>query len=346
MSKYAILVEGRFNHYWAKTGAAMLRYKPHEVVCCVDSVNAGRTTADVLNIGGNIPIVKDVKTALVYHPDTLLIGVVTEGGYLPADMRSGVKTAIRNGLNIVCGLHHFLADDKEFSSLAKKHDTELIDLRKPSSPLPFTKGSWRSRKTPVLLTVGTDCDSGKMTAAWELVSELQKNNIRAKFIGTGQTGKLLSGNGVAIDAVVSDFVAGVVEDEIDKVDHNLDLIVVEGQGSLTHMAYSGVTLGLVHGAMPDFLLMCHEPARKADLYEHPIYPLVKTMNLYSTMVEVFKPCSFVGVSLITASESEHQAKKTIKKIRSETGLPAEDMIRFKDGSIVLSVLDFLGKKKN
>ena len=341
MPRYAVLVEGLFDHLYAKTGNSMLRYKQDEVVCCIDSMNAGKTTSEVVGVGGHTPIVNNLDEALKLNPDTLLIGVVTEGGYLPDIMRGGVIAAIENGLNIVCGLHHFLADDEEFSQLAKKYKVDLVDLRKPPDSLPFTKGSWKNRKTPVLLTVGTDCDSGKMTSAWEVNHELNNKGIRSKFVGTGQTGILLSGSGVAVDAIISDFIAGTVEAEIDRINNDCDIIIVEGQGSITHMAYSGVTLGLLHGTMPDFLLMCHEPSRKEDVFNHPIYPLSETLDLYIQLVEVFKPCRCAGISLITHSEEEAPARNTIQTIKKETRLPTEDIIRFKDGSIVDSIMSLL-----
>ena len=118
MARFAILVEGHFNFLYAKTGNAVLRYKPEDVVCCIDSTNAGKTTDNVMKIGGDTPVVGDVENALQYKPDTLLIGIATEGGYLPENMHSSVITAIENGLNIVCGLHEFLSYDPTFSNLA------------------------------------------------------------------------------------------------------------------------------------------------------------------------------------------------------------------------------------
>jgi len=339
--KYAVLVEGHFDNLYAKTCNALLRYKPQNIVCCIDSTSAGKTTNEVINLGGNTPVVENLKSALRFYPDSLLIGIVTEGGYLPKEMRPTVVEAIKSGLSVTSGLHQFLNEDREFILLAKKYNVELIDLRKPPVSLPFTKGSWKTRKTPVLLTVGTDCDSGKMTAAWELTQSLNTIGVRAKFVGTGQTGILLSGNGVAVDAVISDFVAGVIENEINRVDHECDIIIVEGQGSLTHMAYSGVTLGLLHGAMPDLLLMCHEPARKVDIYDHPIYPLTKTLDLYTDMVNVFKPCEYVGIGLMTHTEDEVVAKKIIKEIQKETSLITDDIIRFNRGAIVDTILQYL-----
>ncbi len=341
MPRYAILVEGRFDYLYGKTCTATLRYRPEDVVCCVDSHHEGKTAHDVVSLGGEIPVVGDVQSALSYRPDTLLIGVATAGGYLPEEMRSGVKTAMNHGLDVVCGLHHFLSDDHELKTLAETNHVTITDLRKTPDPLPFTKGSWIKRKTPVLLTVGSDCDTGKMTTAWELKNKLADRGIKASFVGTGQTGILLSGNGIAIDAVVSDFVAGCVESEIDKADHNCDIIIVEGQGSLTHMAYSGVTLGLLHGAMPDLFLMCHEPARQKDTFGYPMAPFGKTLELYSDLVNIFKHCSYAGISLITHSEPDDSARQTILSTEKSFQLPTDDLIRFGGKRIIDSIVDSL-----
>ena len=341
MPRFAILFEDNFNHLYGKTGNALLRYRPEDVVCCIDSKNADKTADEVVGIGGALPVVAHVEDSLQFNPDTLLIGIATEGGYLPKNMRGGVKTAIENGLNIICGLHSFLSFDPEFSKLANKHNVTITDLRKPPDPLPFTKGSWKNRKTPILLTVGTDCDVGKMTMAWETSNSLVKNGVSAKFVGTGQTGILLSGAGVAVDAVVSDFVAGAIENEIDKINEDYDIIIVEGQGSITHMAYSGVTLGLLHGSMPDFLLMCHDPFRTEDTFGQPVYDIQKTLDLYLNLVQIFKPCRCVGAGLVTHDENEELARKTIDEYQNRFDFPINDFIRYGGKNIVENIISKL-----
>ena len=170
--------------------------------------------------------------------------------------REDVLSAIRNGCEIISGMHEFINNDKEFSNEAKISNVSLKDLRMPPDPPHFPIGSWKERRTPVLLIVGTDCDSGKMTTAWEVAERLKKRGRAVEFVGTGQTGILLSGSGVPIDAVKADFMAGEIEKAIDDaIIRDPELIIVEGQGSLTNQYYAGVTLGLLHGAMPDYMLM-------------------------------------------------------------------------------------------
>ena len=342
MKRYAVLVEGRFDFLYAKTANALLRYRAEEVVCCIDSDNAGKTTNEVMKLGGDIPVVGSFDEAKVLNPDTLLVGVATQGGFLPENMRKCVREAIISGLDVICGLHAFLSEDKEFASLAKKHNVSITDLRKPPTPLPFSEGTWRSRKTPTILTVGDDCDTGKMTAAWEMKRQLEEKGKRVAFVGTGQTGILLGGFGVAVDAIVSDFEAGSIEAEIDRVGEDVDLIIVEGQGSISHMAYSGVTLGLLHGTMPDMLLMCHEPARDIDTFEHPMADFKEVMDLYVRLVQIFKPCEVVGLSLITHTESEDQARTTIQNYSEKYGIPASDLVRFGGGQVIDNILSKLG----
>tara|TARA_B100000029_G_scaffold516383_1_gene629317 strand:- start:7354 stop:8388 length:1035 start_codon:yes stop_codon:yes gene_type:complete len=343
MKKYAVLVEGRFNFLYAKTANAILRFKSETVVCCIDSENNGKTTEEVIKLGGKTPIVSSLEAAKKFKPNTLLIGIATQGGFLPGNMRRTVREAILSGLDVISGLHEFLSDDSEFSSLAKTNGVNIIDLRKPPSPLPFSKGTWKMRKTPTLLTVGDDCDTGKMTAAWELKSELESRGKNVVFIGTGQTGILLGGNGVAVDAIVSDFEAGSIEAEIDRATLNddLDLIIVEGQGSISHMAYSGVTMGLLHGVMPDMLLMCHEPAREIDTFNHPMIDLGEIMDIYIQLIRIFKPCEIVGLSLITHTEDENKAKETIEWYQCKYGIPSADFVRFGGESVIDKVISKL-----
>jgi len=342
VKRYAALVEGRFDFLYAKTANALLRYRPEEVVCCIDSENAGKTTNEVIKLGGDTPVVGSFEEAMDFNPDTLVVGVATQGGFLPDNMRQCVRESIESGINVICGLHAFLSEDEEFAPLADKHGVSITDLRKPPSPLPFSEGTWRTRKTPTLLTVGDDCDTGKMTAAWELKRQLEEKGKKVAFVGTGQTGILLGGFGVAVDAIVSDFEAGSIEAEIDRVGDDVDLIVVEGQGSISHMAYSGVTLGLLHGTMPDMLLMCHEPARDIDTFEHPMADFKEVMDIYVRLVQIFKPCEVMGLSLITHTESEDQAKTTIQNYSDEYGIPAVDLVRFGGDQVIDGLLSKLG----
>ncbi|MCH7732116.1 MAG: DUF1611 domain-containing protein [Candidatus Marinimicrobia bacterium] len=341
MPRYSILADKKFDYILSKTGNAILRYRPEEAVCVIDSITAGKTAQEVLGYGGNVPVVDSLEASLKYSPDTLLIAIAPPGGRLPDSWREIICLSMSKGLNIVSGLHTFLSDDEEFSSLAKKNQVIITDLRRPPSPLPFSKGSWRWRKIPVLLTVGSDCDTGKMTTAWEIKQLLEEQGKKVAFIGTGQTGILLGGRGVAVDAVVSDFVAGCIEYEIDKVGNEFDLIIVEGQGSLNHMAYSGVTLGLIHGTMPDMLIMCHEPDRELDTIDHPIPSLSEILDIHLKLLAPFKKTVYAGISLLTGQVNAQEAQLSVERIEKNEGIPTTDVIRFGGDKIVSQVFSYL-----
>ena len=234
-------------------------------------------------------------------------------------------------------MHSLLKNDHHLVDKAKKNNVSLIDLRNTPNPPHFPKGSWEERKFPVLLVVGSDCDTGKMTTAWEICKELNKRKWNVKFLGTGQTGILLSGNGVPIDAVVSDFMAGEIEHHLDKFSNDTDLVIVEGQGALNNMFYSGVTLGLLHGCMPEFLIMTHEPYRELDVSDYPIPSLEELMTLHLNLLKPFKDSTFVGINLLTLKLNRNEAKKYIQNVNDEFDLPTTDVVRFGSKGLIRSI---------
>ena len=268
--KIVILSHGAFNYIKNKTGNMLIRYRTEEVVAVLDRTKSGITAYDELGYGENIPVLDNFDDCIDFKPDTLVIGNASQGGFISDEYRVEVIKAIEFGCDIISGMHHFINDDEEFVQLAERFNVSLFALRRPPDPPNFPKGSWHKRKIPVLLIVGTDCDTGKMTTAWEVSERLKSKDRKVEFIGTGQTGILLSGAGVPIDAVKADFMAGEIENMIDKVPDDTELIIVEGQGALTNQYYAGVTLGLLHGAMPDYMLMTHDPARDLDVTDYPM----------------------------------------------------------------------------
>jgi len=336
MARFVILAIDTFDYLLCKTGNMLIRYRPSEVVAVIDPSKAGRTAQEVLGYGGSIPVVTNYNEAANFTPDTLVIGNAPQGGFINPVVREELIAAIRGGCNIVNGMHQFLNDDPEIRELADQHKAKLTDLRRPPKKRHFPKGSWRNRKIPVLLVTGTDCDTGKMTTAWELNQRLSARGWRPYFVGTGQTGILLSGRGVPIDAVVADFMAGEMEYVIDQA-KEVDVVIVEGQGSLTNMYYSGVTLGILHGCMPDFLVMTHEPNRKLDVTDYPMVDLQLSMDLHIKLMEPFKPSRFLGVNLLTLQDPEPVARRTIRDLELTLGLPVTDLIRFGDGDLLSAI---------
>ena len=337
MPRYAILAHESFDYILSKTGNMLIRYKPNEVCAVIDRNHFGKTAEDVLGWGGSIPCVLNFDQAKQYAPTHLVIGNAPQGGGLDNKSLIEIEKAIDYGCDIISGMHSLLKNDHHLVDKAKRNSVSLIDLRNPPNPPHFPKGSWKERKFPVLLVVGSDCDTGKMTTAWEICKELNKRKWNVKFLGTGQTGILLSGNGVPIDAVVSDFMAGEIEHHLDKFLNNIDLVIVEGQGALNNMFYSGVTLGLLHGCMPEFLIMTHEPYRELDVSDYPIPSLEELMALHLNILKPFKDSTFVGINLLTLKLNRNEAKKYIQNVNDEFDLPTTDFVRFGSEELISSI---------
>ena len=337
MSRFVVLAINSFNHIENKTGNMLIRYMQDEVVAIIDPKKKGLTSNDVIQVGGDIPVVGSFNDAKKYKPDHLVIGNAPQGGIVSNQMLDEIKEAISNGINIVSGMHEFLSKDTYLKKIAEKSGSKIIDLRIPPSQPSFSKGSWCKRNIPVLLVVGTDCDTGKMTTAWEIKTRLSNLNKKVKFIGTGQTGILLS-DGIAIDAVISDFMSGEIENLIDtKVENDTDLIIVEGQGSLSNYAYSGVTLGLMHGCMPDYLILTHDPSRSKDVMGHKMPDIKELMQLHIDLMRPFKKSLFIGINLLTFEMNESIAKNKINEFESLFKLPTTDLIRFGNSNLIKSI---------
>ena len=307
----------------------------------LDNTKVGITSEDELGYGGDIPVLDNFESAANLSPDTLVIGSASQGGFISDEYRAEVIKAIKAGCDIISGMHQFINDDEEFVKLAEKHHVTLTDLRRPSETPNFPKGSWHDRKIPVLLIVGTDCDTGKMTTAWEVSERLKDKGRKVEFIGTGQTGILLSGSGVPIDAVKADFMAGEIEYVIDQVPNDTELIIVEGQGALTNQYYAGVTLGLLHGAMPDYMLMTHDPARDLDVTDYPMSSMKHVMDMHVDLMKNFKDSKFIGINLLTFKFSDEKAKKEIDRVREKYGMATTDLIRYGSKGLIESIEEIL-----
>jgi len=337
------LAEGRFSPLKSKTANAALIYTPGETVAIIDSTKVGKVAQDVLGYGGSVPVVASVEEGLKFQPTHLLIGIAPTGGRLPDVWREWIKTAIRNKMHILSGLHTILSDDEEFAKLADEHHVTITDWRK--IPLEYevvSKGNYRTRKAKTILTVGADCNIGKMTTMLQVYNEFLKRGLKSDFIGTGQTGIMISGKGIAVDAVISDYIAGSIEKCIDASNADgFDYIFVEGQGALTHQGYSGVTFGLMHGTMPDAMIMCVQPTRTLDDYGLPLPDLNKLIKLHENVIEFFRPTKVVGIGINSIGLTDEQSKDEAKKIEDLTGLPAIDTFRFGGMKLADALLDYL-----
>jgi len=342
-----ILAEGRFGVLDAKTATCVIRYRPAEVVGVLDSETAGGTTDSVLGFGPALPIVGTLDEGLRLRPDTLLIGVAPRGGALPAAWRDLIARALGAGLDVVSGLHTFLGDDPELAALAREHGAEIVDLRRVPEDLPVASRKAAAVLATVVLTVGTDCNVGKMTASMELTMAARRLGYRAAFAPTGQTGLFLGGKGIVVDRMIADFVAGAAERIVLENAAGHDFVFVEGQGSLLHPGYSGVTLGLLHGSMPDAQILVHQPTRARTLNDEiEIMPLPDWILLHERMASYLKPAPVVGVAINGWDLGEDEAREWARRITASTGLPAVDPVKFGAEPLVEAVVAAVGARKS
>jgi uncharacterized NAD-dependent epimerase/dehydratase family protein len=268
---------------------------------------------------------------------TMVIGVANSGGFIPDSWLTGLLAAIEAGLELASGLHQRLADMPAVADAARRAGVALHDVRRPRTSFPV--GTGRKRPGKRLLTVGTDCAVGKKYTALALERELRRRGVPCDFRATGQTGLLISGRGVVIDAVVADFVAGAAEalSPDNRADH---WDIVEGQGSLFHPSYAGVTLGLIHGTQPDAIVVCHDPQRR-HLDEMPDFPVPDVAECAARNVEAARltnaQARCVGVSLNTSKMSPSAAAECAQEIAARMHVPCVDPIR--DG--VAPIADYL-----
>ncbi|MFB6152217.1 MAG: DUF1611 domain-containing protein [Haloarculaceae archaeon] len=323
----------------AKTAVGLLRYGDHEVAAVLDRALAGDRVRDHVPGVQDAPIVAgvdDVPGAV----DALVVGVAPIGGGFDETWRPDVRGALERGCDVVSGLHYFLSEDEEFARLADEHGCELRDLRRPPGDLTVSDGTAGDVDARVVLTVGTDCSSGKMTTSFELVAAARERGVDAAVVPTGQTGIAVEGWGIAVDRVVADFAAGAVERMVEaRADR--DLLVVEGQGALCHPAYSGVTTAILHGAMPDALVLCHVAGREAvHGYEHVSLPDPGTYaDLYERLAAPVAPAPVVAGALNTQSiDDDAGARAAVDDYADAVGVPATDPLRFGVEPVLEAVL--------
>jgi uncharacterized NAD-dependent epimerase/dehydratase family protein len=314
----------------------VLRYRREDVVAILDSTRAGETEEGVT-------VVSSVEEALPLGPTTALVGVATQGGRFPPEWIAILRACVEHGLDVENGLHVFLADDPELSELAERRGVDLRDLRRSPAELSTATGENLAVDATVVLTVGSDCAIGKMTVSLELDLEARRRGLPSVFVPTGQTGMAIAGWGIAVDAVVADFIAGAAERlVVEGRSRGGELLWVEGQGSLLHPVYSGVTLGLYHGSAPHLLVLCHECGRTeiegAGGGPHPIPPLPDLVELHERLALPVRPARVAAVALNTSALGEAEARAAIARAEAETGLPADDPVRFGASKLVDAVL--------
>ncbi len=333
-----ILTEGHTNPHTAKTASSVIRYRQDEVIALLDSTQVGKTCHELLGVGGDLPIVATLDEAV--GADTLLLGIAPPGGKIPPAWRAIILEAIGKGMDVIAGLHDFLTDDAEFVAAAEKHGVELTDVRKNDEHDIARRIGIRNDCLRVL-TVGHDCSIGKMVTSIELAHALRERGNSTKFVATGQTGIMIEGDGCPIDRVIADFVSGAVEKMILQHQHN-DILMIEGQGSLVHPSYSAVTLGLIHGCLPQAMILCYEVGRECITgVEHvKIPPLAKVLELNEMMASITQPSRVVGVSMNSRRVSADEAEIERERVRKELGLPVCDVFRHGPDELVDAILEF------
>ena len=325
----AIYVQDEFGKGSSKSAEGVLRYASNPIACCIDSKTAGKSIKAVVGIDCPAPIVGSIEEALKLKPDALLLGTAWSGGKLPQAWREDIIQAVKAGLHVVNGLHDFLSEDEEIAALAKKHGVALYDVRRPPDNLPVGNGRVLKTDNIVVLTVGSDCSVGKMTTTLEIQKSATKKGVQSSFVATGQTGIMIAGRGIAIDRVIGDFMAGATEQMVLQAGAEAELVLVEGQGSISHPGFSGVTLALLHGSAPQALILCHRPARKClKSTEFPIADLNRLIQSYESVASYLRPAKVIAVALNTQDLNEEEAKQAIAETQATTGLPTTDSVRF------------------
>ena len=320
--RYLILAEGKSGDpHYGKTMRGVVDYSPHPTLAILDSQRVGETHK-------GIPIVGTVADALPY-------------GRFPPAWRDLLRASIEAGLDLESGLHEFISEDAELAALADQHGVELRDLRKPPADLNVPTGENLRLDAKTVLTVGSDCAIGKKTVAIELDREAQRRGLRSQFVPTGQTGVAIAGWGIAVDAVVADFIAGAAERlVVEGAKRGGELLIVEGQGSLSHPAYSGVTLGLMHGSAPHAYVLCHVAgATEIEGYPgYPLPPLLEIVELHERASLPLRPARVAAIALNTRALDDHEARSATQAVAAETGLPTDDPVRFGAATVLDAVL--------
>lgn len=343
LRKIIALTEGYSNPHTAKTARNLIYYCPGEVVALFDRLNIGKTSFELLGVG-SVPVIgslDDIKDA-----NTLIMSIALPGGKMPQSFKEIMLQAIAKKMNIISCGHDFISNDADLVSAAEKAGVTLKDIRKNNErDVAHRKGIREDCLR--ILTVGNDCSLGKMVTSLELARALEKKGHDAKFVATGQTGILIEGDGIPIDAVVGDYINGAAE-KLVLQNQQHEILIIEGQGSIVHPRYSSVTLGLLHGSMPHGLIMCYEVGREF-VHNMPgirIPPMDTVLRLYEEMASVMFSSRVIGFALNSKNVSETEAEQEREKIKRQHGLPACDVVRHGPDELITAVINFREELKS
>jgi uncharacterized NAD-dependent epimerase/dehydratase family protein len=338
--KIVCLTEGHSEPHAGKTAANVIRYRRDEVVAMLDSTQVGKTSRDLLAVttGEPVPVIANLDEAPTAN--TLLLGIAPPGGKIPAPWRKIILQAIDRKMDILSGLHDFLNNDPEFKAAADRAGVKLIDVRMNSEKSIARRKGLRPDCLRVH-TVGHDCSIGKMVVSVEVTNGLKKKGWDSKFIATGQTGIMIEGDGLPIDCIVADFVSGAAEKMVLEHQHH-QILLVEGQGSLVHPSYSGVTLSLLHGCAPQALILCYEVGRDTvtGVESVMIPPLAEIKKMFELMANIHQRCEVIGIAINSRRINATEAAAERTRIKAEFGLPACDVLRDGPDELVDAVIAF------
>jgi uncharacterized NAD-dependent epimerase/dehydratase family protein len=350
----ALLVEGARDVFHAKTAIALLRYKKESVSYLVDATKAGQTANDIFKLGEDLPVVASIEN-VVDEIDSLIICLMLPEGKIPATWVEQILIALKNGIDIINPLHIDFAKLSEIANgvggehiesspqITRFNNTSAVvhNIRIPPDDLELFSYKVLRTKAKRVLTVGSDCNIGKMLTTLELDKFARKQGVNSAFVATGQISTLIKGSGIAIDRVISDFMPGATErlilEEADR-----DLVLVEGQGSIFQPIYSGVTMGLLHGTAPNAMVMCHVPTRQHLRYSDIEIPDFKKMiRMHEEIASIICPSKVVGISLNCHDLDDKTAKEVVESYQDISGLPATDPVKFGIENVYTAMVDYL-----
>jgi uncharacterized NAD-dependent epimerase/dehydratase family protein len=343
-----VLCEGKFGIYLGKTANGLVRYSERfEILGVIDSQKAGKMAHEVVEgAKDGIPVFRNLGEALSKSdrkPDNLIIGVATIGGRLPSEFRPVITEAIQNKINVIAGLHEFLADDPEFSKLAMEYEVKLIDVRKEPPLEQMRRFTNLCKSIPVkrIPVLGTDSSIGKRTTAIELTKALNENGIKTIFVSTGQTG-ILQGfeYAVPIDSIQGDYIVGELEREIMRAFENEkpEVIIIEGQGSISHPAYVCGCRAVITASQANAIILQHAPKRKYRNFRKeelklPMPDLEKEIE----MLEMFSNAKVIGITLNHENMTDRKIQDTVNDYEERFGIPCCDVLRHGCNKLIDSV---------
>lgn len=324
---FVLFAEGCLGLFTSKIAASLIRYNGERCVAVIDSRKAGLTVQDVLGYGGAIPIVSHVEHALHLRPEVMVVGKGLHSANLPSAWKPHLLAAVRSGLHLINSIHYRLADDPDIARAVQEKGVTVWET-KDAPPVQLNKARVLGLDTWVVHTCGSDSNIGKKTAALQIWQEANRSGIRTGFAATGQSGMLISGHGIAVDGVPGDFMAGAVEQVVMEAAAGNEWVVVEGQGSLNHVGFSGVALAILHGSLPHALVFCHRlGAERTKVWETPIIPIPELIRMNEELSVFERPAKVAAVSVNSHGFSEEDYRREAEKLEADTGLPVVDPVR-------------------